>query len=215
MARDGWISLRVEDVEAVPWRGTELIWHPLRAGLGLRAFGAGAYTADRVGQVIIEPHAEADEGRGHQEVYIVLEGRVAFTLDDETIDAPAGTCLCVWPETHRLGVAVEIPATVVAFGREPDFPVAGGEWIDRVRPFLKSDLPHCRKVIDEGALELPDSPGIGYGLALVAAAEGHAAEARERLREAIGRDPKLRELRELDPELWALLDEPADAPQAG
>jgi mannose-6-phosphate isomerase-like protein (cupin superfamily) len=215
MARNGWISLRVEDVEAVPWRGTELVWHPLRAALGLHAFGAGAYTADRVGQVIVEPHAELDHGRGHEEVYVVLEGRVAFTLDDETIDAPAGTCVCVRPETHRLGMAVEIPATVVAFGREPDFAVSGEEWIDRVRPFLKSDRAHCRKVIDEGALELPDSPAIGYGLALVAAAEGHAEEAREGLREAVRRDPRLRVLRELDPELWALLDEPADAPQAG
>jgi hypothetical protein len=56
----------VDELEAVPWRGTDLVWRPLRAALGLRAFGAGAYSAERVGQTVVEPHVEAGEGRGHE-----------------------------------------------------------------------------------------------------------------------------------------------------
>ena len=69
----GWRALRAEDVEAIPWRGTELVWRPLRAALGLRAFGAAAYTAARPGQCIVERHTEAEDGRGQEEVYVVLE----------------------------------------------------------------------------------------------------------------------------------------------
>jgi mannose-6-phosphate isomerase-like protein (cupin superfamily) len=199
-----YIAVRVEDVEAIPWRGTELVWRPLRAALGLRAFGAAAYTAERAGQVIVEPHAETPGGRGHEELYVVLAGRVTFTLDGEELDAPAGTLVCVRPETHRVAVAADVPATVLAFGREPDFEIAGGEWVDRIRPFLHSDPARARRVIDEGAAELPDSPGIRYGQALVAAAEGRADEARELLEDAVRRVPELQELEQTDPELWRL-----------
>jgi mannose-6-phosphate isomerase-like protein (cupin superfamily) len=201
----GWTAVRVEDVEALPWRGTELVWRPLRAALGLRAFGAAAYTAERAGQLIVEPHMEAGEGRGHEELYVVLAGRVTFTLDGEALDAPAGTCVCVRPETHREAVAADVPATLLAFGREPDFAIAGGEWIDRVRPILHSNPEQARRVIEEGARELPESAGIRYGLALVAAAEGRADEARAQLREALRREPRLRELEPTDPDLWANL----------
>lgn len=200
-----WIALTVDEVEAVPWRGSELVWHPLRQALDLHAFGAGAYTATRAGQEIVEPHTETPGGRGHEELYIVLAGRVTFELDGERLDAGPGTCVAVRPETHRGAVAAEVPATVLAFGGPPVFEVAGSEWIDRARPFLRSDPARARRVIEEGVAELPDSPGIAYGVALVAAAEGRADDARVALRAALEGEPRLRELEGVDRQLWALL----------
>ena len=49
----GWKAVALDEVEAVPWRGTELVWHPVRSALGTRIVGMGGYTAERVGQVVI------------------------------------------------------------------------------------------------------------------------------------------------------------------
>jgi hypothetical protein len=201
-----WTALRVDDVEAVPWRGTGLVWHPLREALGLRAFGAGAYTADRVGQELVEAHDEAGDGRGHDELYVVMTGRATFRLDGATVDAPAGTLVHVPPGVHRQATAAEVPATVLAFGGPPDFRAAGGEWLDRARPFVRSDPERARRVLDEGARACPDSPAIPFGRALLAAVEGHTAEARELLATALAGEPRLRDEAEADPDLAPLLD---------
>src|SRR5947208_6399449 len=95
MTEPGWTALTVEQVEAVPWRQTDVVWHPLRAALGLSAFGAGAYTASRAGQHVVEPHREDSDGRGHEELYVVVAGRAKFTLDGEQLDAPSGTLVRV------------------------------------------------------------------------------------------------------------------------
>jgi mannose-6-phosphate isomerase-like protein (cupin superfamily) len=203
----GWRALRVEDVEAVPWRGTELVWRPLRAALGLRAFGAGAFTASRVGQCIVEPHRESVDGRGHEEVYVVLEGRARFTLDGEAVDAPAGTCVFVPPQVERVAVAVEVPATVLAFGADPGgaYAVAGSEWTDRARPFLRTDPERARRVLAEGRAEVGETPGLLVGVALLAAADGRTDDARTALARAIEGNPAVRQAADADPDLAQLL----------
>jgi mannose-6-phosphate isomerase-like protein (cupin superfamily) len=199
-----WIALTVDEVEAVPWRGSELVWHPLRQALGLHAFGAGAFTATRVGQEIVEPHAEIPDGRGHEELYVVLDGRVTFELDGERVDAGPGTCVAVRPETHRGAVAAEVPATVLAFGGPPTFQVAGGEWVDRARPYLRSDPERARRVLEEGRAEVGETPGILLGIAMLTAAEGRTDEARDALERAIAGDPAVREAAAADPDLSKL-----------
>jgi mannose-6-phosphate isomerase-like protein (cupin superfamily) len=203
----GWRALRAEDVEAIPWRGTELVWRPLRAALGLRAFGAGAYTASQVGQCIVEPHTESADGRGHEEVYVVVAGRVRFTLDGEIVDAPVGTCVFVAPAAARSAVAKEVPATVLAFGAEPGVPYtpAGGEWTDRARAFVHSDPARARRVLEEGRAEVGETPGLLIGIALLAAAEGREDAARDTLARAIAGNPAVRRAAAEDPDLARLL----------
>jgi mannose-6-phosphate isomerase-like protein (cupin superfamily) len=201
-----WTALRIEDVEAVPWRDTGLTWHPLRAALGLRAFGAGAFTAARQGQQLVEPHTETADGRGHDELYVVLHGRARFVLDGAIVDAPAGTLVRVAPGVHRSATAAEAPATLLAFGRPPDFEPAGGEWLDRARPFVRSDPERARRVLDEGARERPGSPAIAFGRALLASAEGDAPAARELLAQAIAAEPRLAQEAAADPGLAPLLE---------
>ena len=111
----GWASARLDDLEAIPGPGT-LTWRPVSAQFGLRAFGTNAYTAERAGDDVVEPHAESAE-LAHEELYFVARGRAKFSLDGEEVDAPAGTYVFVRdPAVHRHAVAVEPGTTVLSFG---------------------------------------------------------------------------------------------------
>jgi quercetin dioxygenase-like cupin family protein len=95
-----------------------LEWRPIRRRLGIRAFGMNAYTAEKVGDCVVEEHTE--EQLGHEEVYVVVSGRARFTLGDEDIDAPAGTLVYIGnPATTRAAVAEEEGTTVLAVGGAP------------------------------------------------------------------------------------------------
>jgi len=48
------------------------VWKPLRAKLGIEAFGINAFVGREVGARVIEDHSE--EGSAHQELYVVLAG---------------------------------------------------------------------------------------------------------------------------------------------
>lgn len=72
----GWRATRLEDVEAVPWPGG-LTWRPVRAALGLHAFGAGGFTAKRAGTMVVEPHAG--------------DGTAVLALGGPPVFAPAGS----------------------------------------------------------------------------------------------------------------------------
>jgi hypothetical protein len=114
--------IHLDDVEALPGPGT-LTWRPVRATLGLRAFGTNAYTAETAGEDVVEAHTE-DE---HEELYLVFRGAARFTLDGETFEAPAGTYVFIAdPKVHRHAVALEAGTTIMSFGGPPTF--TPSEW---------------------------------------------------------------------------------------
>ena len=138
---------------------------------------------------------------------MVIRGAVRFTLDGETCDAPAGTFVSVPdPDVHRHGVATEPATEVLAFGGEPVFRPAGHEWTWRVRALLPGHVDRVRALADEGYAELPDSPGVMYVQALLAAAEQDPERAREWMARAIAREPLLLD-EARDEELLAVLTE--------
>jgi hypothetical protein len=148
--------------------GTELVWRPLRAALGARVAGIGGYTVERAGQEVVEGHSEAVDGRGHEELYIVLRGRARFGLDGEELDAPTGTFVLVRdPAVPRRAVAAEPDTAVVAVGGPPVFEPTGSEWVERARPHLRDDPERARVVLDELCRERPASPGLRLGEALL------------------------------------------------
>jgi hypothetical protein len=198
--------LTLDDVEAVPGPAA-LAWRPLRAELGLRAFGVSSFVADEAGDDVVEPHRESTDGRGHQELYVVVRGAARFRLDGETFDAPAGTFVSV-PDAsvHRHAVAMEPGTEVLAFGGDPVFQPAGDEWMWRVRAALPDHVDRARSIADAGLAELPASPGVMYARALVAAAEGQAEQACEWLARAIDVEPRLREVALGEHQLAALVD---------
>jgi len=183
----------LDSIEAAP-TPTNLSWRPVRAALGIRAFGVGGYLAAETGEDLIEPHTESGDGRGHEELYFVVRGSATFTLEGERFDAPAGTCVFVGdPSVHRHAVASEPNTEVLAFGGEPGFEPAGDEWMWRVRPLLPEQLDRAREVADEGLVEAPGNPGVYYAQALVASSDGRAQDAREWLANAVALEPLLLE----------------------
>jgi hypothetical protein len=200
--------LALDEVEPVPGPAS-LAWRPLRAELGLRAFGLSSFVAANAGENVIEPHTELD-GRRHQELYVVIRGAARFTLDGETFDAPTGTLVSVPdPSVHRHAVATHAGTEVLAFGGDPGFEPAGHEWMWRVRHMLPQQVDHARALADAGLAELPDSPGLWYCQALVAAADQRPDEARQWLAKATRRSPELREEARSEHLLADITDEPA------
>jgi mannose-6-phosphate isomerase-like protein (cupin superfamily) len=197
-------AVHLDDLEAIPGPGT-LTWHPVRAHLGIRAFGCNAYSAQRVGDDVVEPHTESAE-LGHEELYFVARGRARFTLDDETVDAPEGTYVFV-PDTatHRHAVAAEPDTTVLSFGGPPAFQPSAWEWFFRADPLVDSDPQRAREIVDDGLREHPDSPGLLIYLARLEVRAGREEAARAALGRALARQPESEELARQDPRLAALL----------
>jgi len=189
--------LRIEDVEAVPWMAG-MTWHPVRMELGLHAFGAAGFSGGP-GDTVVEPHVEAGDGRGHEELYVVLSGRATFTLDGDRVDAPAGTLVFASPETHRQAVAEEPGTTILVLGGPPTFAPAGFEWLMRAKAHMATDPDRAREILRDGLTELPGSAAIPYGFALLEASQGDVDSARASLREAIAREPRLRDDADREP----------------
>lgn len=202
----GWKAIAVDAVESVPWRGTELVWHPVRQALGTRIVGMSAYTADRAGQVVIEGHTESEDGMGHQEVYVVLRGRATFALDGAQLDAPAGTLVAVNdPGVHRRAVAAEPGTAVLAIGGPPVFVPSDSEWIERARPHLRSDPQRALRILDELRAVKPHGPVADVAEAFKAIARGDDEGAREALAELLARRPDLRDVLADDEDLEPLI----------
>ncbi len=207
-------SIHIDEIKGMQGPGT-LTWHPVRATLGIRAFGTNAYTAAEPGADVVEPHTEApDEGESsadaHEELYFVARGRAVFTIDGEEIDAPAGTYVFVPdPASHRHAVAAEAETTVLSFGGPPRFEPSAWEWTFRASALRKKGDPHAAKEALEGGLaEHPENAGIRYELACWEATQGSPEAAIERLREAIDRDSGVRDYAADDEDFASLRDNP-------
>jgi hypothetical protein len=197
--------VHLDEVERVKWQATDLEWLPLRSALGTRVVGMAAFTASRVGQLVVEPHVEDRDGRGQEEVYVVLRGRASFVLDGSELDAPAGTFVLVPPEVHRSAVAAEPGTAVLALGGPPTYVPSGSEWIERARPFVRKDPARAREILDSLRAEQPSSPAVGIGEALFLVGQGNEEAARVQLAELLQRDPSLRPALVADPDLGPLL----------
>jgi hypothetical protein len=204
---EGWKALALDEVEAVQWQGTELEWRPVRGALGTHIVGMGAYTAQRVGQVVIGGHTESNDGLGHEEVYVVLRGRATFTLDGAELDAPAGTFVAVIdPSVHRRAVAAEPDTAVLALGGRPVFVPSDSEWIERARPHLRSDPDRAIAILEELRAAKPDGPVAEVAAAFLAIARDDEAGARAALAGLLSRRPDLLPVLADDEDLEGLLD---------
>src|SRR4051794_2539911 len=202
----GWKALDLDAIEAVPWRGTELVWRPVRQALGTRIVGMGGYTADRAGQIVIEGHTESEDGMGHEEVYVVLRGRATFTLDGTELDAPAGTFVAVVdPSVHRRAVAAEPDTAVLALGGYPMFVPSDSEWIERARPYLRSDPERAIAILEELRAVKPEGPVAEVAATFLAIARGDAPAARAALAALVARRPDLLPVLADDEDLEGLL----------
>jgi mannose-6-phosphate isomerase-like protein (cupin superfamily) len=107
----GWQSIRLDEIDPIPVVAGTLLWRPVRRTLDVGAFGINAYTAPNAGDDVVEEHTEST--LRHEEVYVVLTGHATFTLDDETLDAPAGTVVFVRDPLVKRHARADEPGTQV------------------------------------------------------------------------------------------------------
>jgi tetratricopeptide (TPR) repeat protein len=197
MSRPPFEVAALADIAALPAAGGNE-WKPVRAHLGIDAFGINAFTAAAAGDEVIEDHDETGAQAGvHQELYFVTSGAARFTLGAETVDAAAGTFVFVRdPALRRHAVATAAGTTVVVIGAGAGvaFTPSAWEYSFRAEPAAREgDYPRAFELIRE-ALELhPEKPTLIYNLACYEALAGRADEAIEHLVTAIQLDPRCAE----------------------
>jgi quercetin dioxygenase-like cupin family protein len=183
----GYEIAHVDELEALPVNagGQQFTWRPVRRRFGISAFGTNVYTAENAGEDLIEEHRERDN---HEEMYTVLRGRATFTLDDETVDAPAGTLVFVRPGTLRKAIAADDRTAVLVVGAKPGAVFEPSPWEDifAANSYAENgDLERGRELVREAIAKLPDAWQGYFNAACMEARFGDHEEAVSLLRRAI------------------------------
>ena len=203
---DGYEVAHIDELEELPINNGEFVWRPVRRRFGITAFGTNAYTGNS-GQRVIEEHAERDN---HQEMYVVLRGRATFTLDDDEVDAPAGTIVFVRPNTGRGAIAAEDGTAVLAVGAKPGVVFEPSLWED---VFVansyaeQGELEPARAVYAELIENHPDAWQGLFNAACFEARFGDHERAFEYLGRALELEPSAREYAEKDSDFDSIRDD--------
>jgi tetratricopeptide (TPR) repeat protein len=206
----GWKSVQLEDIEPIAVVNGTLLWRPVRRTLDIGAFGINAYVASSAGDVVVEEHTE--EALGHEEIYVVLSGSATFTLDDETVDAPAGSVVFVRePKVKRHALADVAGTAVLAVGGPRETAYEPSPWED----YFAAERHRAAGDFDAYAAELeaalerrPDHPATLYNVACAEALAGRPEVALERLRRALELKPEWEDMARKDDDLAALREDP-------
>ena len=184
-------------------------WRPVRKHFGIQAFGANAYTPGANGRVI-EEHTERI--LLHEEMYLVLRGRVRFTVGDEEHELGQGQLVFLRdPSLRRSGVALSDDAVVLAVGGKPGVPhaISAWEYFFVASPYLQAgDYDEARRLLREGLEAKPGSPPILYDLACVEALAGETDTALQLLNESIAKNESFREYAQTDEDFASVRDDP-------
>jgi mannose-6-phosphate isomerase-like protein (cupin superfamily) len=195
---------RLDDIER---RGRSI---PVREHLGIHAFGANAYTSDEDGTLINE-HDES--GSGQEELYIVLDGKATFEVDDEKFDAPAGTLVFVPPDSKRKATG---DGTVLALGGTPGEAYQAIDW-GEAWPFHSESMTAYGEQRYDDALEavrrglehVPDNAGLHYNYACFATLAGETGdETFDHLKRSVELFSRFREQARTDDDLADVRDDP-------
>ena len=208
---DGWQSVRIEEIDPIPVVGGTLLWHPVRRTLDIGAFGINAYTAPNRGDDVVEEHTE--DTHRHEEVYVVLKGRATFTLDEETLDAPAGTVVFIRDPAVKRHARAEAPDTsVLAVGGPRDAAYEPSPWehafFAAEKHRLSGDYEAMAAEIAAGLVQHPDSPGLLYNLGCAEALAGRPDDALEHVRRALELKPEWGDIARKDEDLVTLRELP-------
>jgi tetratricopeptide (TPR) repeat protein len=207
---DGWQSLRIDEIEPIPVVDGTLLWRPLRRTLDIGAFGMNAYVAPSAGDDVVEEHTE--QALGHEEVYIVLTGRATFTLDDETLEAQAGTVVFIRDPLVKRHARAEEPGTqVLAVGGPRDAPYEPSAWEDYFAAERHRSSGNYEAYVGElqdAAARRPDHPATLYNLACAETLAGRPDDALGHLRRALELKPDWAEMASKDEDFAALRDRP-------
>ena len=184
-------------------------WHTIRSTLGVASFGINAWTATEDGQQIIGEHDET--GLEHEELYIVLSGDATFTLDGETVEAPAGSVV------HIPGTAVKRAAsgtrgtTILVVGAKPGEAFTPSSWersAQALRFWSTEEWDRAIEVLEGHLAETPDHAGTHYNLACAHARAGRPEAALGHLERAVELQESFAEYAPKDDDLASLREDP-------
>ena len=185
------------------------VWRPVRRHFGIRAFGTNAYTPGTSGQ-IVEEHTEGQ--LEHQEIYLVLRGRVRFTIDGNEHELGPGELVFVRdPSLKRGGVALTEDAAVLAVGGKPGAPheISTWEYVFAASPDVQAGRwDEARRVMEEGLDAKPGNAAMLYNLACLEARAGENEAALDRLVAAVGANERFREIAQTDEDFVSIRDDP-------
>jgi tetratricopeptide (TPR) repeat protein len=199
---------RLSETE-LPDSRTARSWWAIRNHFGIGSFGINAWTAPEAGADIINDHDELDTG--HEELYLVLDGRATFTVEGETIDAPAGTAVFVRdPAARRKAVAEEPGASVLAVGGRPGEVFKPSNW-ERSAPalayFATQEYDKAHEALMRVHQEQPNDATVLFNLACAESLLGRTDDALDHLRQSISDQERFRELARSDSDFDPIRDD--------
>lgn len=183
------------------------VWRPVRRRFGIRAFGVNAYTPHETGSQIVEDHTEAQ--LEHEEIYLVLRGRVRFTVDGNDHELGAGQLVYVRdPQLRRGAVALTEDAAVLAVGAKPGEPYHVSAWEETFAAVHEERWADAIAIYEEALREQPDHPALLYNLACMEARGGRHLDALLHLQRAVTIDSKYAAYARTDADFAAIRSEP-------
>ena len=208
MTEPRYAVVTLDELERFPAMTGAPVLMPLRQRLDVLAFGINCWTAP-VGAPVIERHSEPN---GDDEVYIVVRGRVRFTIDDETFESGPGTVAHVPPDTTREAVAIEPETLVIAIGAKPGEAFEPKSWEDFQITFAQAHArgeEEARVLLAEALARDPGAWQPPYNAACFEAFTGNVDAAFEHLARAIELGPeRVRKLAQDGEDFAALRSDP-------
>jgi tetratricopeptide (TPR) repeat protein len=160
--------------------------------------------------MIVEEHTEGS--LGHEEIYLVLRGRVKFTIDGNDHELGQGQLVFVRDTSlKRGGVALTDDAAVLAIGGKPGeaFEVSAWETWFAAYPLQQAEKwDEVIALYNEALAERPDHPALYYNLACMEALAGHTDDAFAHLERAIELRPEFLETAAKDEDFDSIRDDP-------
>jgi mannose-6-phosphate isomerase-like protein (cupin superfamily) len=184
----GYETAHVDELDTMPVSNGEFVWRPVRRRFGISAFGTNAYSAEKAGQRVLEEHFERE---GHEEMYVVLRGRAAFTLGDDELDAGPGTLVFVRPGTRRGAIAAEDDTFILAVGAKPGVVFEPSLWEDVFAAYSyaeQGELETGRALVQDAIDRSPDAWQGYYNYACIEARFGDPETAIAQLKRSVELD---------------------------
>jgi tetratricopeptide (TPR) repeat protein len=183
------------------------VWRPVRRRFGIRAFGVNAYTPRETGSQIVEEHTEAQ--LEHEEIYVVLRGRVRFDVDGNEHELGPGQLVYVRdPQLRRGAVALTEDAAVLAVGAKPGEPYYVSAWEETFAAVHEERWNDAIAIYEEALRAQPDHPSLLYNLACMEARGGRHLDALLHLQRAVTIDRMYAGYAMTDPDFAAIRSEP-------
>jgi tetratricopeptide (TPR) repeat protein len=184
-------------------------WRPVRHHFGITSFGVNTWTGREVGDRIINEHDEGEEQS--EELYFVQSGRARFEVDDEPVDAPAGTFVFVPPSAKRTAFAEKAGTTILAMGGTPGkaYEPDGWElWAPFGKLYREGRYAEAADEAQAVADAHPEYAGLLYNVACCESIAGRKDDAINHLRRALQSSESVRLYMKNDPDLDPLREEP-------